>query len=124
MSNLDKRSIKPFRINGRTCRPYVEKKIPFQNSNGQLFGRWETPLMYVVYSYGPHWPLFVWDGFDWYENEDKYSPTTSKHRTQAHPLKPTQPRSCSWLIKHILSHKNYAATPAQTANQTATSLHV
>lgn len=118
MSNLDKRSIKPFRINGRKCRPYVEKKIPFKNSNGQLFGRWETPLMYVVYSYGEHWPLYVWDGFDWFENEDKYSRTTTHHRGYARPYTDNpqiHPRSCSWLKDHIRKHKNYAATPAQTA---------
>lgn len=122
MSNTD---IKPLRINGRNCRPYVEKKIPFKNSNGQLFGRWETPLMYVVYSYGTHWPLYVWTGFDWFENEDYYSRTTTRHRSNARPYNsPTQPRSCSWLKLIIAAHKNYAATPAQTANQTATSLHV
>lgn len=77
------------RINGRLARPYVQERKPFTNSNGQLFGRWEAPLLYVVYSYGEHWPLFVHDGFDWYENEERYSPTTSKHRTQTHPFRET-----------------------------------
>lgn len=77
------------RINGRLARPYVQERKPFTNSNGQLFGRYEAPLLYVVYSYGEHWPLFVHDGFDWYENEERYSPTTTRHRSHAHPFRET-----------------------------------
>lgn len=89
------------RINGRTCRPYVQARKPFTNSNGQLFGRYETPLLYVVYSYGDHWPLFAWDGFEWYENEDKCTRTTSKHHSTAHPLAPTTKVSRDWLKARI-----------------------
>ena len=80
---------KPIKTCGWKARAYVQNGIAFTNHNSQLFARWETPLLYVVYSYGEHWPLFVWDGFDWYENEDKYSPTTTKHRSQTHPLRGT-----------------------------------
>jgi len=38
-----------------------------------------------VYSYGKHWPLFIWENGVWYENEDRASVSTSKHRTQLHP---------------------------------------
>lgn len=41
---------------------------------------------YVVYSYGTHWPLAVYEYFRdepnkgvWYLNEDRYSRTTSRH---------------------------------------------
>lgn len=80
---------KPIKTSGWKARALVQSKTNFKNHNGQLFGRWETPLMYAVYSYGDHWPLFVWDGFDWYENEEKFSVTTTKHRSQTHPLKET-----------------------------------
>ena len=80
---------KIVKVAGWEARPYVQARTPFTNHNKQLFGRYETPLLYVVYSYGEHWPLFAWDGFDWYENEEKYSLTTSKHRSQTHPLTPT-----------------------------------
>ncbi len=95
------------RINGRKCRPYVQDRKAFQNSNGQLYAVRHTPLLYVVYSYGEHWPLFVWDGFDWYQNEEKYSPTTTRHRTYAHPYAETQLRSCSWLRTFISNHKGH-----------------
>ena len=42
---------------------------------------------YVVYSYGHHFPLWVYDRekSQWYENKDKYSVTTSKHKSQSRP---------------------------------------
>lgn len=43
--------------------------------------------LYIVYSYGYHWPLFVYEyeTSTWYENQDKCSPTTSKHASQLRP---------------------------------------
>jgi hypothetical protein len=71
-----------------SCLPHVKALAEFK-CHGNLFSRWETASdgsrMYVVYSYGPHWPLFVWHDGVWYENKDRYSVTTSKHRSQAHP---------------------------------------
>ena len=93
------------RINGRKCRPYVQERKAFKNSNGQLYAVRHTPLLYVVYSYGEHWPLFVHDGFDWYENEEKYSKTTTRHRGNANPFAPTIKRSCRWLRHFISAHK-------------------
>lgn len=95
------------RINGRKCRPYVQDRKAFQNSNGQLYAVRHTPLLYVVYSYGEHWPLFVHDGFDWYENEDRCSPTTSRHRSYANPYAATQLRSCKWLRNFIANHTGH-----------------
>jgi hypothetical protein len=105
------------RINGRTCRAWVQERTPFQNSNGQLFGQWEnldgrenTSALYVVYSYGQHWPLFAYDNDRglWFENSDKFSRTTSKHRMQAHPLCDTLKLNCQRMIE--LVRKGYVAT--------------
>ena len=43
--------------------------------------------LYVVYSYGHHFPMYVYDYStrEWYENSEKYSPTTSKHQSQCRP---------------------------------------
>ena len=43
---------------------------------------------YVVYSYDRHWPLFIYDVRTdmWFDNASKYGVTTSKHKTQSHPL--------------------------------------
>lgn len=71
------------RIANRVAHEYVSRREPFQGSN--LFGETLPGGAYVVYSYGYHWPLFVYDGTRWWRNEDKYSPTTSKHSGQACP---------------------------------------
>lgn len=93
------------RINGRTARPYVQRKEPFKNSNGQLYAQWhgapsgEDPnarySRYVVYSYGVHWPLFVYipQTNQWFENRGRHSVTTSKHRAFTHPHCDTVPLS-------------------------------
>lgn len=98
---------KPVYTTGQACRYYVRNHINFTNSNGQLYGRWLTPNLFVVYSYGAHWPLFVYDAAlsTWYENEDRASRTTSKHRSQTHPLTNTELRSCGWLRTYINSQR-------------------
>ena len=95
--------MKPKRTTGQGARSYVQAQQPFTNSNDQLYGQWETPQIYVVYSYGDHWPLFMWNDVLklWFENEEKYSATTSKHRSSTHPHTPTEKRTRQWLRKQI-----------------------
>jgi hypothetical protein len=92
---------KPIRTTRRGARTHIQNLQPFKMSNGTLYGRWvetQTPTpAYVVYSYGPHWPLFIYCDGTWYENEDKRSMTTSHHRSYAHPHTDTTPRSTTWL---------------------------
>lgn len=98
---------KPIKVSGWKARQFAQQRLPFTNHNKQLFGRWETPQLYVVYSYGTHWPLFAYDTTLnlWYENEDRCSRTTSKHRSQTHPLGSTELRSCGWLRTYITSQR-------------------
>lgn len=95
---------KPKRINGRTAHSYVQKRIAFKNSTGQLYAEWRDTragsfARYVVYSYGRHWPLFVYvpKVDTWFETKDRYSVTTSHHRTYAHPQCQTVPLSLFWM---------------------------
>lgn len=102
-----KPNTKYVRINGRLAHQYTTACKPFKNSNGQLYGHWEAGgvaysdgggMRYVVYSYGAHWPLYVWDDETqrWYGNSDKNSVTTSRHRTAAHP-RLTDADTMHWL---------------------------
>ncbi len=88
-----------MKITNRDARKFVQQRLPFQGSN--LFAHTRTSedgtTWYVVYSYGPHHPLFVWADGIWFENEDRFSVTTSKHRSQTHPLCPTVPLSTEWM---------------------------
>ena len=78
-----------LKLSNSNVRRAVQNRAEFKNTNGTLFGKWETPFLYVVYSYGEHFPLFLWDCNytygAWACNTDKYSVTTSKHKTVANP---------------------------------------
>jgi hypothetical protein len=75
------------------CREYVQRREPFQGSN--LWGTWHTSTIveskgkfYVVYSYGHHFPIYIYDEAteQWFANKDKFSQSTSKHQSQARPV--------------------------------------
>tara|TARA_Y100000310_G_scaffold14563_1_gene14727 strand:+ start:587 stop:913 length:327 start_codon:yes stop_codon:yes gene_type:complete len=70
------------RVANKDCRSYVERKEEFNGSN--LYAR-KIGKLYVVYSYGEHYPMYIFRKGWWYENGDKYSVSTSKHRGQARP---------------------------------------
>jgi hypothetical protein len=96
-----------MKIANRDARSFVQKEHPFQGNN--LFAEYKTlnnpdgtngpGLWYVVYSYGVHWPLFICANGVWFENEDRHSVTTSKHRSQTHPHCPTILLSTEWMKK-------------------------
>lgn len=89
---------KPARVTNRQARGCVQRCEPFKGAN--TFGEW-IGSSFVVYSYGRHWPLFVnWRG-KWFENSDRYSSTTSKHRGQLHPHAETEPMECDAMKKWI-----------------------
>jgi hypothetical protein len=73
-----------IRTSNSKCRAYVEQQVIFKSNN--IFS--ENRLgYYVVYSYGHHFPMFIYDKKtgQWYENSDKYSVSTSKQQGQARP---------------------------------------
>ena len=79
-------------VPGTNVRPYVQQKVDFNNASGSLYGSYShSKRQYTVYSYGPHWPLFIYSNItkQWYENTDRYGTTTSKHHGQAHPHRDT-----------------------------------
>jgi hypothetical protein len=88
------------------CRRYVEDRKPFQTSNGQLFGMWCPSGVYAVFSYGQHWPLFVWEPKtkQWFANMDKYGTTTSKHHSKAHPFSTSTYHLTCEQMKALVAH--------------------
>ena len=55
---------------------------------GNVFAvAYQTAGYYVVFSYGLHWPLFIYDyrQGQWYGNSDEYSITTSKRYGKLNP---------------------------------------
>ena len=98
------------KVSNTTCRALVQARKPFKGNNLFAVTICAQPdrnltERYVVYSYGTHWPLFVWQASDgggaWFENQDRYSPTTSKHRSQAHPHEPATPMTCNAMLRIV-----------------------
>lgn len=71
------------RVANSNARAYVQQRKPFRGNNTS--GAYIDDR-YVVYSYGAHWPLFAYDDGRWFANSGMCSRTTSKHRSQLHPL--------------------------------------
>lgn len=96
---------KSTRVSGWKAREYVQKLQLFHNSGtnhrhpkGATLWSEQRGDIYVVFSYGYHWPLYInWKGV-WFSNKDKYSPTTSKHSSQANPLVGTVPLDQSLMV--------------------------
>lgn len=82
------------KISNKTARGFVQTRAPFTGNN--TFAEVRNGI-FVVFSCGDHFPLFAFVNGVWFENEDKYSPTTSKHRSQLHPLTETQKLSTKAL---------------------------
>ena len=70
------------RVANKDCRNLVEKRQEFDGSN--LYAR-KIGKLYVVYSYGEHYPMFLFRKGWWYENIDGSSVSTSRQRSQARP---------------------------------------
>ena len=75
-----------MRIDNGDCRNYVTNRVEFTGNN--LFSvKYDEQGLYVVYSYGEHFPIYVYDDNRdiWLENSGKYSISTGKHQSQACP---------------------------------------
>lgn len=83
----------------RKVREMVQSKRVFEGNS--VYGDWaaEKGALYVVYSYGTHWPLFIWSPLEqrWFENSSRYSTTTSRHRSACHPHCDTIQRPLQWM---------------------------
>ena len=87
-----------MRTSNSSARSMVQAKIPFTGNN--TFGE-NLNGAYVVFSYGHHWPMFACIDGTWYENDGRYSTTTSKHRSQLHPLEDTEKVSLEELLNLV-----------------------
>jgi len=75
------------RIENAQAGRYAAEKKPFLSHNKTLMGDWESGTLYVVHSYGRHFPIYIYDkSVDmWFANTNTASSTTSRHKTHAFP---------------------------------------
>ena len=72
------------RTSNNKCSELVNNKVEFKASN--IFSEYiKKDKLYIVYSYGYHFPMYIKYKNTWFENSDKYSRTTSIHQSQARP---------------------------------------
>jgi len=92
------------RINNKDMHKFTTFRTPFKNNNETCWGgwNWDTSL-YAVFSYGHHFPMYVYDAQaqQWYGNEDKYSRTTTRHQSQA---RPRTEAGIEWMSTEALAH--------------------
>ena len=104
------------RVNNSEAGVYVNRKEEFTGSN--LYGVTDLHVgnypnedkLYAVFSYGYHFPMYIFSyrHQQWFGNSDRYSPTTSKHQTQARP----EADNITWLDTHCIKIVlRYGLTP-------------
>lgn len=84
-------------VTNKEARNLVPKMVEFKGLN--IFSEYQThgvTWRYVVYSYGYHFPMYIaeWAEGDmanatWYENADKFSPSTSRQQSLLRPTTDT-----------------------------------
>lgn len=82
------------------ARSLVLRKEEFKTGNGTIIGSHDIAAnTYVVYSYGTHFPMYVYDYTteQWFGNSDRYSRTTSKHQSTCRP-----PDVAEWYPTHTM----------------------
>ena len=78
-----------MRTSNGKCSNQTTTRTPFIANN--LFAEITSNGIYVVYSYGYHFPMYVYTLGTWYVNSDKYSVSTSKQQNQARPCTSQEP---------------------------------
>ena len=79
-----------MKVANKNARQYVDELKVFEGSN--TFATWESnPYdnedLYVVYSYGYHFPMYIYDrqAGIWVGSNDSYSVSTSRQQSQCRP---------------------------------------
>jgi len=67
------------KISNKNASTYVENKTPFKANN--LSGDFENKS-FVVRSY-EHYPIFIFNNGQWFENDNRFSVSTAKQMTQS-----------------------------------------
>ena len=88
-----------MRVANKDASEYVNKCEIFEGSN--TFSEFKVQYddkLYVVFSYGYHFPMYMYDyqAKTWIGNEDRFSMSTSKHQSLC---RPSEPIEC-WLNTH------------------------
>jgi len=96
------------KVNNCDARKEVEALNDFEGSN--MFAEWrevgsdrERRGIYVVFSWGRHFPMYVWDAEAqiWIGNSGKPSRSTTRHQSQARPSKVDKWMSADEIVRVV-----------------------
>lgn len=99
---------KPPKCKNNDMYKFVNLHAPFYNNNETAFGVHDRHL-YVVYSYGYHFPMYVYDSQarQWFGNSEKYSSTTTRHQGGARPTNVDVTYVDTAMLKRIIAASGY-----------------
>jgi hypothetical protein len=86
VNNTSEQRVKIMKASNQKSSILTSQRKPFTANNlfSEIHGE-----NYFVFSYGHHWILYAFVNCVWYENKDRYSVSTSKHRSQSRPTSNT-----------------------------------
>ena len=58
---------------------HIQTRREFITNTGSMYGQRLGENGFVVYSYGPDWPLALWNGRFWLLNTERKTATTNRH---------------------------------------------
>ena len=103
---MDKVMKRITNITNREMRKLVEKRVPFVNGNKTVFSHIQDNGLYVVYSYGYHFPMAIHEPQTgmWFFNLDKSSRTTNRHKTLIRPYGVNSYNLTSGALQELAVH--------------------
>ena len=74
------------KIANNEMRGAVNKRLTFTNNNSTVYSD-NSSTLYTVWSYGRHYPMYVYDKdtSSWFGNDHKSTRTTERHKTLTRP---------------------------------------
>jgi len=110
------------RVSNNKARDYVNGFKEFQGSNtfGHWYG-WEegAKKLYVVYSYGRHFPMYVYDEQQdkWVGNKDRFSQSTTRHQSLLSPSKGVEMWLSTEELKEVINNHGLVGYTIHKAQQ-------
>jgi hypothetical protein len=96
-------------VKNSEARYHVNKHHDFITDNETIEGRKiirNRDSIYIVYSYGVHYPMYVYDyeTGKWLGNKDKNSRTTEQHKKHARPNEEIHAWYDTYTLQRIITH--------------------
>jgi hypothetical protein len=83
-----------MKVANKNARQYVDELKVFEGSNTFAENKvsFDDENLYVVYSYGYHFPMYIYDrqAGIWVGSNDSYSVSTSRQQSQCRPSEPIE----------------------------------